>query len=107
MKTAIVSDAPADHAAPRGGAGSILRAPTKLLPALWNRFAWKLTTALAMLPLAWGIGHGGDMLRPLAIGLIGALCISMAFSLIATPTVYCLIMRLREKPAVRKLEPHD
>jgi hypothetical protein len=31
----------------------------------------------------------------------------MAFSLIATPTVYCLIMRLREKPAVRKLEPHD
>jgi multidrug efflux pump subunit AcrB len=66
-----------------------------------------LATALAMLPLAWGIGHGADMLRPLAIGIIGALCISMVFSLIATPTVYCLIMRLREKPAVRKLEPHE
>jgi len=62
-----------------------------------------LATALAMLPLAWGIGHGADMLRPLAIGIIGALCISMLFSLIATPTVYCLIMRLGEKPAVRKL----
>ncbi len=48
-------------------------------------------TALAMLPLAWGIGHGADMLRPLAIGLIGALCISMLFSLIATPTVYSLL----------------
>ena len=55
-----------------------------------------LATALAMLPLAWGIGHGADMLRPLAIGIIGALCISMVFSLIATPTVYCLIMRLRK-----------
>jgi CzcA family heavy metal efflux pump len=66
-----------------------------------------LATALAMLPLAWGIGHGADMLRPLAIGIIGALCISMIFSLIATPTVYCLIMRLREKPAVRQLEPHE
>jgi CzcA family heavy metal efflux pump len=66
-----------------------------------------LATALAMLPLAWGIGHGADMLRPLAIGIIGALCISMLFSLIATPTVYCLIMRLREKPAVQKLTPHE
>jgi multidrug efflux pump subunit AcrB len=66
-----------------------------------------LCTVLAMLPLAWGIGHGADMLRPLAIGIIGALCISMVFSLIATPTVYCLIMRLREKPVVQKLAPHE
>jgi multidrug efflux pump subunit AcrB len=56
-----------------------------------------LATMLAMLPLAWGIGHGADMLRPLAIGIIGALCISMFFSLIATPTVYCLMLRQREK----------
>jgi len=58
-----------------------------------------LTTVLAMLPLAWGIGHGADMLRPLAIGIIGALCISMVFSLIATPTIYSLIMRARKRPA--------
>ena len=64
-----------------------------------------LATVLAMLPLAWGIGHGADMLRPLAIGIVGALCISMLFSLIATPTVYCLIMRLRERPEIKKLEP--
>ncbi len=66
-----------------------------------------LATTLAMLPLAWGIGHGADMLRPLAIGIIGALCISLVFSLIATPTVYCLIMRLRERPAVQNLKPHE
>jgi CzcA family heavy metal efflux pump len=64
-----------------------------------------LATVLAMLPLAWGIGHGADMLRPLAIGLIGALCISMLFSLIATPTVYCLLMRLREHRLVQRLLP--
>jgi CzcA family heavy metal efflux pump len=50
-----------------------------------------LATILAMVPLAWGIGHGADMLRPLAIGIIGALCISMLFSLIATPVVYRLL----------------
>lgn len=53
-----------------------------------------LCTALAMLPLAWGIGHGADMLRPLAIGIIGALCISMLFSLIATPVAYSLMRGL-------------
>jgi multidrug efflux pump subunit AcrB len=50
-----------------------------------------LSTVLAMVPLAWGIGHGADMLRPLAIGVIGALCISMLFSLIATPVAYHLL----------------
>lgn len=66
-----------------------------------------LATALAMLPLAWGIGHGADMLRPLAMGIIGALCISMVFSLIATPTVYCLIMRMRARPVIQKLMPKE
>ncbi len=50
-----------------------------------------LATMLAMLPLAWGIGHGADMLRPMAIGIIGALSISMLFSLLVTPTMYYLL----------------
>ena len=50
-----------------------------------------LATVLAMLPLAYGIGHGSDMLRPLAVGIIGALCVSILFSLIATPVVYRLL----------------
>jgi len=57
-----------------------------------------LATMLAMLPLAWGIGHGADMLRPLAIGIIGALCISILFSLIATPVLYRLIGRRNPLP---------
>ena len=52
-----------------------------------------LTTVLAMIPLAYGIGHGADMLRPLAIGIIGSMCISLVFSLIATPVVYRMLGR--------------
>ena len=54
-----------------------------------------MAAALGMLPLAWGIGSGADMLRPLAIAVIGALCISVLLSLVATPTVYYLLRRHR------------
>ncbi len=53
-----------------------------------------LAAALGMLPLAWGVGSGADMLRPLAIAVIGALCTSVLLSLLATPAVYCLLLRL-------------
>lgn len=66
-----------------------------------------LAAALGMLPLAWGIGSGAAMLKPLAIAVIGALCISILFSLIATPTVYYLMLLLRKKPALQKLTPHE
>jgi multidrug efflux pump subunit AcrB len=46
------------------------------------------------------------MLRPLAIAVIGTLCISVLLSLVATPVVY-YILRLREKPALQKLAPQD
>jgi multidrug efflux pump subunit AcrB len=52
------------------------------------------TTALGMLPLAYGIGSGADMLRPLAIAVIGAVCISILFSLVATPTLYSILIRI-------------
>jgi CzcA family heavy metal efflux pump len=50
-----------------------------------------LAAALGMLPLAYGIGAGADMLRPLAIAVIGALCISVLLSLIATPVAYYVL----------------
>lgn len=55
-----------------------------------------LAAAFGMLPLAYGIGSGGDMLKPLAISVIGALCIAVVLSLVATPTVY--YMMVRSKP---------
>jgi Cu/Ag efflux pump CusA len=53
-----------------------------------------MAAALGMLPLAYGIGSGADMLRPLAIAVIGALCISVLLSLVATPAIYYLLHRL-------------
>src|SRR5437879_3703079 len=61
-----------------------------------------LAAALGMLPLAYGIGSGAAMLRPLAIAVIGALCISVLLSLVATPVAYFLMLRWQEKPASRK-----
>jgi len=56
-----------------------------------------LAAALGMLPLAWGIGSGADMLKPLAIAVIGALTISVLLSLLATPTVFFLLHSLDRK----------
>jgi len=58
-----------------------------------------LAAALGMLPLAYGIGSGADMLKPLAIAVIGALAISVLLSLLATPTLYFLLQRRGMKTA--------
>ncbi|HXX94036.1 MAG TPA: efflux RND transporter permease subunit, partial [Planctomycetota bacterium] len=68
----------------------------RLRPVLMTSMA----AALGMLPLAYGIGSGTDMLRPMAISVIGALCISVLLSLIATPTLYLLLSRLAQ--AIRR-----
>ncbi|MBN2563953.1 MAG: efflux RND transporter permease subunit [Phycisphaerae bacterium] len=53
-----------------------------------------MTTFLGLLPLAYGVGAGADMLRPLAIAVIGSLCISLVLSLLATPLFYYVFLRV-------------
>ena len=53
-----------------------------------------LAAALGMLPLAYGAGTGAQMLQPLGIAVIGALFVSVLLSLIATPVVYYLLIRV-------------
>ncbi|MGB9073338.1 MAG: efflux RND transporter permease subunit [Terriglobales bacterium] len=54
-------------------------------------------TALAamagMLPLAFALGAGSQMLKPLAIAVIGGISISMVLSLIITPAVHLYVTR--------------
>lgn len=50
-----------------------------------------LAAALGLLPLAYGVGSGADMLKPLAIAVMGALAISVLLSLVATPTLLRLL----------------
>jgi multidrug efflux pump subunit AcrB len=52
-----------------------------------------LATVAGMLPLAFAIGAGSQMLQPLAIAVIGGVLISMVLSLIITPAVYFFISR--------------
>jgi CzcA family heavy metal efflux pump len=68
-----------------------------MLMAAERRLRPILMTAIAavcgMLPLAFALGAGSQMLQPLAIAVIGGLLISMVLSLVVTPVVYYLMTR--------------
>lgn len=68
-----------------------------MLLAAQRRLRPILMTALAavtgMLPLAFALGAGSQMLQPLAIAVIGGLALSLLLSLIVTPVVYYLLTR--------------
>ena len=54
-----------------------------------------LATVAGMLPLAFALGAGSQMLQPLAIAVIGGVLISMVLSLIITPAVHFFLGRNR------------
>jgi CzcA family heavy metal efflux pump len=78
-----------------------LSAHDAMLNAAQRRLRPIAMTAIAavcgMLPLAFALGAGSQMLQPLAIAVIGGLCISMVLSLVVTPLVYYLLTRGREE----------
>jgi multidrug efflux pump subunit AcrB len=71
-----------------------------MLHAAQRRLRPIVMTALAavcgMLPLAFALGAGSQMLQPLAIAVIGGLAVSMVLSLVITPLVYFLLTRNRD-----------
>ena len=52
-----------------------------------------LATIAGMLPLAFAIGKGSQMLQPLAIAVVGGLLSSMVLSLIFTPAIHYYLYR--------------
>jgi multidrug efflux pump subunit AcrB len=52
-----------------------------------------LATIAGMLPLAFAIGAGSQMLQPLAITVIGGLLSSMVLSLVFTPAIHYHLQR--------------
>jgi CzcA family heavy metal efflux pump len=52
-----------------------------------------LATVAGMLPLAFGLGSGSEMLKPLAIAVIGGLLSSMVLSLVFTPAINYFLQR--------------
>jgi len=74
-----------------------------MMHAAQRRLRPIVMTAIAavcgMLPLAFALGAGSQMLQPLAIAVIGGLAISMVLSLIVTPVVYFLLTKNRRPQA--------
>jgi len=68
-----------------------------MLQAAQRRLRPIAMTAIAaicgMLPLAFSLGSGSQMLQPLAIAVIGGIFVSVALSLIVTPVCYYLLTR--------------
>ena len=54
-----------------------------------------LTAVLGLLPLAFGIGAGAEMQKPLAISVVGGLIFSTFLTLFAGPALYSLILGWR------------
>jgi multidrug efflux pump subunit AcrB len=50
-----------------------------------------LATIFGMLPLALGVGAGAEILRPLAIAVIGGVTVSILLSLLVTPALFFLL----------------
>ncbi|NMG02794.1 efflux RND transporter permease subunit [Azoarcus taiwanensis] len=55
------------------------------------------TTAMGMLPLAIGLGEGGEIMRPLALSVIGGLTSSMILTLIVVPCLYLILVGSAER----------
>ena len=83
-------------------------AETAMLQASRRRLRPIAMTALAtmagMLPLAFALGAGSQMLQPLAIAVIGGILISMVLSLIITPAVHFYLSHDKQYATVSEHE---
>ncbi len=68
-------------------------ANTRLRPILMTT----LTTVLGLLPLALGIGEGGELISPLAITVMGGLLVSTFLTLVVIPSLYIIATELLAK----------
>jgi len=80
-----------------GDNGSADFAREAMIHAAQRRLRPIVMTAIAavcgMLPLAFALGAGSQMLQPLAIAVIGGLLLSVFLSLVVTPVIYYLLTR--------------
>jgi multidrug efflux pump subunit AcrB len=64
-------------------------APVRVRPILMTQ----LTTVLGVVPLALNLGEGGDMLKPMAVAVIGGLLYSLLLTLVFLPAAYAVVRR--------------
>ena len=60
-----------------------------------------LTTIVAMLPLALGLGESGENWAPMARAVMGGMTVGTALTLVVVPVIYLLADRGRERMKLR------
>ncbi len=65
------------------------------------------TTCIGMLPLAFGVGEGGETLAPMGISIIGGLIASTIITLILVPVLYSIFDDRRLKREQKRKEHDD
>ncbi len=65
----------------------------RLRPILMTTIA----AILALFPLALGLGAGAALQKPLAIAVIGGLCVSVFFTLLVAPVIYVTLESFKER----------
>ena len=76
--------------------------PRRVRPVLMTT----LTTVLGLLPMAFGVGEGSEIMMPMAIVMITGMVVSTVVTLLFTPVYYSLLdsldTRLRRKRLKRE-----
>jgi multidrug efflux pump len=72
----------------------------RLRPILMTSFA----TIMGILPIAIGLGAGGEARRPLGISVVGGLLFSTFLTIIVVPVVYVLLSRFTPAHRIREIE---
>ena len=75
---------------------------TRLRPILMTA----LTTILALITLAFGVGQGAELLSPMAITAIGGLIYATILTLVVVPTIYAMInfRKIREEAKANAID---
>ena len=78
----------------------VIAGRTRLRPILIT----SISTILGLVPMAWGIGEGAEIRRPMAITVIGGMLVATFLTLIVIPVLYSLLDRRQRVAAAEPLE---
>src|SRR5205807_9652689 len=77
------------------GEAALAAGMTRLRPVIMTALAMML----GMLPMAIGLGEGGEQNAPLGRAVIGGLLVATVSTLFFVPTVFSMVHGLRHRPA--------